>query len=345
MNPDREREILFAVKDTGVGIQEDRIKRIFTPFEQADNTISQKYGGTGLGLSITQKLLNMMGGRIWTESLSGKGSKFTFVIPFDIPDKNQINELDKINGKQKHAEEIPVDTRPLHILLVDDYETNRILIKSFLKKTPYIIDEAENGEIAFNKFKTNKYNIVLMDMQMPVMDGYTATEMIRQWESGNNATPTPIIALTALAFKEDTNKAKTAGCDLHLPKPVDMSRLLRVIHELGRYDSGTIPITGSERMKNVVKANIELKEVTERFLTEAKTFAQEIGQGIEQNDFEKVRGIGHKLKGVGGSFGFPFISETGGSIENLAQTEDEAALKQRNQALLEYLNNLEVHYE
>lgn len=345
MNPDQGGEILFCVNDTGIGIPKDRIDCIFTPFEQADDTISQKYGGTGLGLSITQKLLDMMGGRIWVKSRLGSGSAFMFVIPFDLPNEQQVSGMIVLRNEQAHATEMPIDERPLRVLLIDDYETNRLLIKSFLKKTPYLIDEAEDGETAFNKFKANKYNIVLMDIQMPIMGGYTATRLIRLWEKENNAIPTPIIALTAFAYKEDAEKAKAAGCNLHLPKPVDMASLLRVIYESSRYDPGIIPEAGSDRIKNVVKADIDLKEVTERFLAEVKTFAREIAQGIEEKDFEKVRGIGHKLKGVGGSFGFSFISEAGENIEQSAQTKDAAALKGHHQALFEYLNNLEVKYE
>ncbi|EKD92443.1 MAG: hypothetical protein ACD_28C00433G0002 [uncultured bacterium] len=345
MNHDQRGEILFCVNDTGIGIPKDRINCIFMPFEQADDTISQKYGGTGLGLSITQKLLDMMGGRIWVKSQFGAGSAFMFVIPFDLPTEQQMNAVITLQNEQAHAMEIPIDKRILRVLLVDDYETNRLLIKSFLKKTPYLIDEAENGEVAFNKFKANKYNIVLMDIQMPVMGGYIATRLIRLWEKENNVIPTPIIALTAFAYKEDADKAKEAGCDLHLPKPIDMTRLLRVIYELSRCEPGILLLAGNDRMKKVIKADANLKEVTERFLAEAKTFAGEIAQGIEESDFEKVSGIGHKLKGVGGSFGFSFISEAGGNIEQSARTKDAAALRGHHQALLEYLNNLEVEYE
>ncbi|MBI3037920.1 response regulator [bacterium] len=289
MNPDQRGEILFCVNDTGIGIPKDRIDCIFMPFEQADDTISQKYGGTGLGLSITQKLLDMMGGRIWAKSRFGAGSAFMFVIPFDLPTEQQVSAVITLHNEQAHATEIPIDKRFLRILLVDDYETNRLLIKFFLKKTPYLIDEAENGEVAFNKFKTNKYNIVLMDMQMPVMGGYIAARLIRLWEKENNVTPTPIIALTAFAYKEDAERAKEAGCDLHLPKPVDMTRLLRVIYELSRCDPGILLVAGNDRMKKVIKADANLKEVTERFFAEAKTFAGEIAQGIEESDFELDR--------------------------------------------------------
>lgn len=248
------------------------------------------------------------------------------------------------DGKRKHDAEIPADTRTLHILLVDDYETNRLLIKSFLKKTPYVVDEAVNGEEAFNKFRTGKYSIVLMDMQMPVMDGYTAAELIRRWERENNVLPTPIIALTAHAYKEDAEKAKASGCDLHLPKPIDMNGLLRAIYEMSVFAT-EVPETQEVRTKNVVISDIDLREVTERFLSDVNTFVIEICPAIEGGDFEKARGIGHKLKGIGGSFGFPFISKIGELLEISAQKEDAESLKEHSRALAEYMKSLEVRYE
>jgi len=344
MNSGSVREILFAIEDTGIGIPADRIPSLFTPFEQADDTISRKYGGTGLGLSISQKLLDMMGRKIQIQSRLGEGSIFTFAIPFDIPSAEQANELERLNGKRKQASDASPDTRPLQVLIVDDYETNRMLIKSFLKKTPYKIDEAENGKEAFDKFRAGKYSIVLMDIQMPVMDGYAATGMIRKWEIENSATPTPIIALTAFAYKEDADKAKVAGCDMHLPKPIDMPGLLRVIQEMGVFNEERLEIGGT-RTKNKVSVDIDLKEITERFLSDVQTFIAEIDQGIESGDFDKVRGIGHKLKGIGGSFGFPFISEVGEIVEHSAQTKDGESLKEQHRALVEYMNITEVFYE
>lgn len=125
--------------------------------------------------------------------------------------------------------------RPLHILLADDSEDNRLLAKSYLKGTPHVVDEAGNGEEAARKVKSGRYDLVLMDMQMPVMDGYTATREIRRWESETGRGRTPVIALTAYALKEEEEKSLAAGCDAHVPKPVRRATILEVIE---RYAKG-----------------------------------------------------------------------------------------------------------
>ena len=130
---------------------------------------------------------------------------------------------------------VPEDLSPLHILLVEDNEKNRLVIQTFLKKTPYLIDTAEHGEIAVEKFKASQYDLVLMDIEMPVMDGYTATVKIRQWEVENRIKTTPIIALTAHALEEHARKSVAAGCNAHLAKPIKKADLLIAIHE---YASG-----------------------------------------------------------------------------------------------------------
>jgi CheY-like chemotaxis protein len=124
--------------------------------------------------------------------------------------------------------------RPLHILLVDDSEDNRLLIASYLKKSPHSIDVAENGAIALQKFTTGAYNLILMDMQMPVMDGYAATREIRKWEKQNSVAETPVVALTAYALKEDTQKSLDAGCNVHLTKPIKKGKLLDALAEFSR---------------------------------------------------------------------------------------------------------------
>jgi CheY-like chemotaxis protein len=126
---------------------------------------------------------------------------------------------------------VQADLSPLNILLVDDNKNNRMLIQTFLKKTPYTIDTSENGEKAVEKFKSDQYNLVLMDIEMPVMDGYTATGKIREWEAENQQKATPIIALTAHALKEHIQKSLDAGCNAHLTKPIKKADLLAAIEK------------------------------------------------------------------------------------------------------------------
>ncbi len=239
----------FAVMDTGIGIPSDKIGAIFDNFTQADSSVTRRYGGTGLGLSISRRLVNLMGGRIWVESEPGRGSSFYFTALLDIaPEADMgsppgaatrpagvpgtgavagavVPSAAAVAGTGAGEEEAP----SLRVLLAEDSEDNRLLIKTYLKQSPHCLEMAENGEIAVEKFQQGEYDLVLMDMNMPVMDGYTATRTIRQWEAREGKPATPIIALTAFALKEDEQKSIAAGCDAHLTKPIKKKTLLEAL--------------------------------------------------------------------------------------------------------------------
>ncbi len=216
--------LLFSIRDTGIGIPDDKVSRIFEKFTQADSSTTRKYGGTGLGLTISKRLVELMGGRIWVSSSVGVGSTFYFTANFQLQKERPQTEPAAVAAMPER--EI---LRPLRILLVDDSEDNRLLILSFLKKTPFVIDIADNGLAAVEKYKTATYDLVLMDIQMPVMDGYTATKEVRDWERSNNREPTPVLALTAYAFQEEIRKSYDAGFNGHLTKPIKKNDLLYAI--------------------------------------------------------------------------------------------------------------------
>ena len=222
----------FTISDSGIGISGENLGAVFKRFTQGDSSTTRKYGGSGLGLAISKRLVELMGGRIWAESKVGKGSVFSFVVPIEIwtgAKENTDEHSTKVHG-------LPLP--PLHILLVEDSADNRTITLAYLQDTPYQIDVAENGAIACEKFTMDRYDLVLMDRQMPVMDGLAATRAIRKWEQANGRPLTPIIALTAAAFKGDQEQCVAAGCTAYLSKPIKQDDLLQAIKE---HSIGALP--------------------------------------------------------------------------------------------------------
>lgn len=199
--------VKFSVQDTGVGIPEDKQRLIFESFTQASSSTTREFGGSGLGLSITDKLLGLMGSKLFLKSEIGVGSLFYFTQFFEVAEPDQVKPI--INSKNNG-----VSLEGSHVLIVEDTVVNILVARKFLEKWEMIVDSAENGEIAVEKIKTNHYDIVLMDLQMPVMDGYQATIAIRQM-----GVQTPIIALTAAAVTEVIAKIKDVGMNAYVTKP------------------------------------------------------------------------------------------------------------------------------
>ncbi|MBF0620727.1 MAG: PAS domain S-box protein [Magnetococcales bacterium] len=217
----------ISITDTGVGIAPEHLEHVFAKFTQADASISRRYGGTGLGLAISNNLVRMMGGTILVESHVNKGSSFKFTISLPTIE----SPVSKVNDQNLAVSSEPYS--PLTILLVEDSPDNQLLIQAYLKKTPWQIITAVNGLEAVTKVKDNeKFDLVLMDIQMPIMDGYTATREIRAWEKLQNQSPLPILALSAHALKSEKMKSLEAGCDRHLVKPIKKKDLINAIQQM-----------------------------------------------------------------------------------------------------------------
>lgn len=212
--------VSFSVKDTGIGISKENLGRIFNSFEQADSTTVRKYGGTGLGLTISSNLVRMLGGTLEVQSELGKGSEFSFTLPYHIASEESYKE----QQEDKPAE---VDFTSKRVLLVEDDELNIEIAKTLLEKDGLTIETAENGQEAVDKFHASKpkyYDAILMDIRMPVMDGLTAAKLIRRSDK-SDAQTVPIIAMTANAFDEDMKKSVECGMNGHLSKPIDMNKV------------------------------------------------------------------------------------------------------------------------
>jgi signal transduction histidine kinase/ActR/RegA family two-component response regulator len=221
--------VRIEVSDTGIGISEEQKGRLFRSFEQADNTITKRFGGTGLGLAISKRIVEMMGGEISLESESGKGSTFGFTVPFQRGSEQTQTETETNTKKEKFADS---DFTGRRVLLVDDVEINREIVIAMLESTNIIIDCAENGLEAVQMFSEypEYYDMIFMDVQMPEMDGYQATRRIRELDTPR-AKMVPIVAMTANAFHDDIAKALSAGMNAHIAKPVDFDKVLEIIRE------------------------------------------------------------------------------------------------------------------
>lgn len=226
-------ETQFAIIDTGIGIPKRKKEKLFKSFSQVDGSFSRKYGGTGLGLAISKQLVEMMGGRIWAKSEEGKGSTFYFIINFKIADQYKEELSTVIN--------IDKTLMPLHILLAEDDEINQKVTSIILEKRGHRVDIVGDGEEALKFLEINKYDIVLMDIQMPKMDGINTTKEIRKRERITNE-HTLIIAMTAYALQGDREYLLSIGMDGYLSKPFKMETLLEVIERITyKDDFDTIP--------------------------------------------------------------------------------------------------------
>lgn len=451
--------IIYIVQDTGIGIPEEKLDKIFEPFTQLDGTMSRKYGGTGLGLAITKKLVDLMDGKLHIESHIGKGTKVIVSLPTKLPSKEEIekviNKKEDINkvvlvaskdknffesiasllsrynikyrttlnismlpllcretkymlvivdldgisendlsilGTVKNSETpvvlvakeageniegFEVLTRPIsekrlieiisrylkeglypvhefsgkEILVVEDNKANQVLIKKMLEKVGFKVDVAGNGKEALEKIKEKTYSLVIMDMQMPVMDGYTATRQIREM-----GLKIPVIALTAHTLRGDEAKSLEAGCDGYLGKPVKQKELidaivyfLRIQEELETARLETVqtpePMIGevgekmgesSENQTNDIDIGKRIQEISTNMgltVEEAREMFEEYGNYLRESiiqlkelslneDFEAIDREGHSLKGSGKMYSVNEVSEIGIKLQEAAKAKE-----------------------
>ncbi len=215
--------LTLEVEDTGVGFDADHAARLFDRFSQADATITRRFGGTGLGLSICRSLVEMMGGRISAVSTPGVGSRFTVVLP--LARTETLAAYDARDDRAPSAT-ATLPHRPLRILLAEDHPVNQRVVQLILADHDVDLVIVDDGARAVSAFSSGSFDIVLMDMQMPVMDGLAATRALRALETERGAAPTPIVMLSANAMAEHRHDALAAGADLHLPKPITADGLL-----------------------------------------------------------------------------------------------------------------------
>lgn len=317
-----DNKLHFSVSDTGIGIAEEKIKNIFEPFAQADSSTTRKYGGTGLGLSISKRLANSLGGEMNLKSKLGEGSCFTFSI--DMGDTNKANwlqtklQLDKAVSIDDY-DKLYVPTLAGKILLAEDWVDNQDLIKMIIDRTGADVIVVENGASAVEKALSENFDLILMDIQMPELDGVEATNIIR-----GAGFSKPVVALTADVSESDIRRYLSSGFDDYLSKPIDLKRFYNT---LCKY----LPLQEEKSITNVEpdsevaitkETNAGEDGLVNAFVRRLPLIAEAIEQALKEQDWTDAANNLHNLKGLGGSFGYPEISLLAEKIHQLVRTRE-----------------------
>jgi CheY-like chemotaxis protein/HPt (histidine-containing phosphotransfer) domain-containing protein len=332
------------VIDTGIGIAPESLEKIFNPFAQADTSITRRYGGTGLGLAISRQLAKAMGGDVTATSEPGRGSTFTIAV-----DPGPLEGVPLVDAETARAEAhqrgvSPEKTRelpPARVLVADDGESNRKLVRLVLTRAGCQVDEADNGRDAARMALVEPYDVILMDMQMPVMDGYAATSTLR--ESGYEG---PIVALTAHAMQGDREKCYAAGCSAFLTKPVNLDRLLETLAEVLLPGEGDPPVEHQESRAarqdgpspspgpvaaaqpegdeapipcSLPLEDPDFREIVEEFAVRLDEKLRAMERALSAEDYDELAALAHWLKGSGGTAGFDAFTLPAKALEGLAR--------------------------
>ncbi len=333
------QHIEFKIIDTGIGMKEDYVKKIFDKFQQEDSSTSRNYGGSGLGLFITKKLVDLMNGDVTVNSKKGEGTVFNIVIPMEIDRLQEEPKISNINPDHN-------ENRKLNILLVEDNQMNRLVAINTLKLIAYNIDEADNGKKAVDLVKKNNYDLILMDIQMPVMNGMEATNLIRNELKDN----TPIIALSANAFKSEIDSCLQLGMSDYITKPFDEDSLLQSIHN--HSNKNNIMNNEDNKTKEMPNTNVKqydlskleamargndnfIKKMLALFIETFPPYVNEMKEAINNgggDDIIALKQLAHKIK--------PSLSDMG-IITVIQDVKDIEAFDVENGSITELRNKVD----
>lgn len=320
------RKIHFCVQDTGIGISADRVNKLFQSFTQVDASTTRVYGGTGLGLAISKRLCEMMGGTMWVESETGKGSTFHFTIEAEVADMSK--GLKKESGFDDKIDHNLANKHPLRILLVEDNVVNQRLALKLLEKMGYRADLAANGLEAIHALERQFYDLIFMDMQMPEMDGLQATREIRKrWNAGPRSR---IVAMTANAMASDKDQCLAAGMDDFVGKPIRIGEVTEKILGSQRQEAATVTglvVAGNEVSvpMNLVMENFDhdmeiITIVIRAFLEDCPLRLKDIKDAITEKNSQKLFDAAHLFKGAVSNFMVGPISAAAFELEALGKT-------------------------
>ncbi len=326
-------QMAFDVIDSGIGISAEKLGSIFDAFVQADSSVTREFGGTGLGLAISRHIAQALGGDIAVTSTVNQGSTFTATIdsgPLDGVKILEAPQADALAGRQGKRGPRPAGPLAGRVLLVEDGSTNRKLLSLILRKAGMEVATAENGRIGVDLARQGRFDLILMDMQMPVMDGYAAAQEIRALGQ-----TTPIIALTAHAMSQDKHKCLRAGCSAYLSKPVKSDDLLQAVaNMLASAESpvGDVAHSAADPVDLAVAQPVaealvstlplddpEFREIVEDFIVFLHQQLKGIRKAYDDDNLQAIFEMAHALKGTAGGAGFDAFTVPARALEGLAR--------------------------
>ena len=315
-----DNQIIFEVVDTGIGIASEDLKKLFQPFTQADSSTTRRYGGTGLGLHLSKLFTDKLGGMITVTSTPGKGSCFKLAFPVgQTKDRSIILSGLDLNHQKVNTNNAAMELSG-SVLLVDDNEENQKLITLYLRKLGLSVTAASNGAEAIDLALSGKHDLILMDMQMPVVDGIEATRVLRV-----NDYTRPIIALTANAMKSDVDTYLAAGCDAFLAKPIDREKFVETMRKylqskpISQHNEPMIPLHSK-----LLDDMPDMVELVQGFIAKLPDILKELEKSVSASDWPTIKHKAHDLKSVGGSYGYPEISKIAANMEFEIAKQDHA---------------------
>lgn len=324
----------IEVVDSGIGMTAEEIERVFQAYRQADSSVTRKYGGAGLGLTLSALLAERLNGSISVSSEIDNGSKFKFTLNVASPSEATIvydrNNLPDLHHASEHI--IPSKHLSGHVLVVEDNVDNQQLIKIYLNRMGIEVTIADNGELAVKAAAEDEFDLVLMDIRMPVMGGIEASKMLRA-----RGFTRPIIALTANATKEDKEACFAAGCNEFLTKPVDAIKLAETFKKYLESKKEE-KLSKPRIISSLLDYDAEMIDLVEQYVAKLEPVMNEIETLINAEDWSTLSGILHQLKGSGGNFGYRDLSSLAG------QMEFQVKIKNKNE-LMYLLANLKSCYQ
>lgn len=315
------QQIHFSVTDTGIGMTPEQCESLFRPFCQANESITRRYGGTGLGLSISERLVKALGGTLHVQSKLGEGTTLSFFARNLGPTNEALVKGAPVERPRDNRDIVKQElSLKGKVLFADDALDNRRLVEHLLRKIGLDVVLVEDGKEAMDAVASNSFDLILMDIQMPNVDGLTATKNIR-----HAGVTTPIVALSAGAMTSDVNKALEAGCSMHVSKPFTQEALYgALVKYLGTHTDAPELTNATPIMSSLTAGDPDMFPLLIDFIDGLSTRVTDISSAHDEGNFDALKALAHKLKGSAGMYGFPELSLLAGRLENHARQRDNA---------------------